>query len=167
MESTEFTEYFLALRNSVLRLAKRIMHSEKDAEDVVSDIYEKFLSNPNVTERYDNLQGAIMTSTRNLCYDRLKKAGRHRELNKTIFRARSCTPPEEYGGYVADIMEDLIDSLPEKQRMAVRLRDIECMEFSQIASVTGMSESSVRVCLCRGRNTLRQKMEKIMNHGVR
>ncbi len=167
MESTEFTEYFLALRNSVLRLAKRIMHSDSDAEDVVSDIYEKFISSPDMTERYDNLQGAIMTSARNLCYDRLKKADRHRELNKAIFRARSYAPPEEYSGDIADIIENLIDSLPEKQREAVRLRDIECMEFSQIASVTGMSESSVRVCLCRGRNTLRQKMEKIMNHGVR
>lgn len=143
------------------------MRSEKDAEDVVSDVYEKFLSDPDKTERYDNLQGAIMTSARNLCYDYLKTERRHRELNTSIFTTQSHTPPAEYGGDTAAIVEKLIDSLPDKQREAVRMRDIECMEFSQIASVTGMSESAVRVCLCRGRNTLRQKMEKIMNHGVR
>ena len=166
MESTEFTEYFLSIRDLVLRTARCIMGNDQDAEDAVSDIYEKFYLKRDDIERYDNLHGVIMTSVRNLCYDRIKKSSRRRELNKTVFPTPRITVPQ-YDGDIADIMERLIDSLPEKQRQAIRLREIEGMEFSQIASITSMSQSAVRVCICRARNTLRKEMEKIMNHGVR
>lgn len=143
------------------------MGNDQDAEDAVSDIYEKFYLKRDDIERYDNLHGVIITSVRNLCYDRIKKSSRRRELNKTVFPTPRITVPQYDGGDIADIMERLIDSLPEKQRQAIRLREIEGMEFSQIASITSMSQSAVRVCICRARSTLRKEMEKIMNHGVR
>ena len=148
-------------------MAGRIMGNSQDAEDVASDIYEKFYLNRNDIERYDNLHGVILTSVRNLCYDRIKKSSRRKELNKTVSLTPSITVPQYGDGDIADIMERLIDSLPEKQRQAIRLREIEGMEFSQIASITSMSQSAVRVCICRARATLRTEMEKIMNHGIR
>ena len=105
------------------------MGNDQDAEDAVSDIYEKFYLKRDDIERYDNLHGVIMTSVRNLCYDRIKKSSRRRELNKTVFPTPRITVPQ-YDGDIADIMERLIDSLPEKQRQAIRLREIQINDIS-------------------------------------
>ena len=59
-----------------------------------------------------------------------------------------------------------ISLLPEAQRNAVTLHDIEGMEIDEIAALTGVSTASVRMALSRGRNTLRNKLTKIINYGV-
>ena len=64
------------------------------------------------------------------------------------------------------IADKLIAELPEKQREAIHLRDIEGGEFAEIAEMTGSEEATVRVTLSRARKTVREKMLKIMNYGT-
>ena len=58
---------------------------------------------------------------------------------------------------VARIMK-MIDVLPELQRTIVRLRDVEGLEFAEIALITGHTENAIRVNLSRGRQTVREKI---------
>lgn len=51
-----------------------------------------------------------------------------------------------------------IDGLPEKQRTAIQLRDIEGKSYKEIAEVMNISEADVKVTIFRGRETLRGKL---------
>ena len=61
----------------------------------------------------------------------------------------------------------LIDSLPEKERMIIQLREIEQYDFNEIASILNLPEGTVRVYLSRIRKKLRKQFIEIQNHGVK
>jgi RNA polymerase sigma-70 factor (ECF subfamily) len=55
-------------------------------------------------------------------------------------------------------VRDAIAVLPEKQRAAVLMHKYEEMEYSQIASVLGISESAVKSLLFRAYENLRARL---------
>ena len=57
-----------------------------------------------------------------------------------------------------DEIRDAIAALPDKQRSAVIMHKYEEMEYSQIASVLGCSESAVKSLLFRAYETLRARL---------
>jgi len=66
-----------------------------------------------------------------------------------------------------DIMLKLIDSLPKKQRTCVLLRWQEDLKISQIAQVTGLTESTVKSCLRYGHEKLAQKVKDLEKKGFK
>ena len=65
-----------------------------------------------------------------------------------------------------DIVRKLVDSLPEKQRSCIQLRDFEGKTYKEIAQALQISEDQVRVNIHRGRQTLREKFQEIDNYGL-
>ena len=60
----------------------------------------------------------------------------------------------------------LIDQLPEKEKMIIQLREIEHYDFDQIATILEIPEGTVRVYLSRIRKKLRKQFLEIQNHGL-
>ena len=60
----------------------------------------------------------------------------------------------------------LIAALPEKQRLALELRDVEGYEIYEIAAIVESDETSVRMNLSRARKSIREQLIKALNHGV-
>jgi RNA polymerase sigma-70 factor (ECF subfamily) len=69
--------------------------------------------------------------------------------------------------YQARLQEvrDAIGKLPEKQRAAVLMHKYEEMEYAQIASVLGCSESAVKSLLFRAYETLRARLAHMVTGG--
>jgi RNA polymerase sigma-70 factor, ECF subfamily len=55
-----------------------------------------------------------------------------------------------------------IQTLPEKYRLTLVLRDVEGLSYDEISKVTGLSEGTVKSRINRARNLLREKLEKYM-----
>ena len=53
----------------------------------------------------------------------------------------------------------LIPHLNEAQQKVFTMRDIECLEFNEIAFELGLSEENIRVILSRARKKLRELIE--------
>jgi RNA polymerase sigma-70 factor (ECF subfamily) len=68
---------------------------------------------------------------------------------------------------IADLTRRIIASLPEKQRLAIHLRDVEGYEMEEIAEVLGMDETNVRMNLSRARKSVREELTKLINYGVK
>jgi RNA polymerase sigma-70 factor (ECF subfamily) len=64
------------------------------------------------------------------------------------------------------IVDQIINSLPDQQRIIIQLREIEGYEFAQIAEILGLSESTVRVNLSRARKTIKEELVKINGYGL-
>ena len=64
------------------------------------------------------------------------------------------------------IVRTLIDSLPEKQRSCMQLRDIEGKTYKEIAAVLDITEDQVKVNIFRARQTIKQQFQKYDNYGL-
>ena len=68
---------------------------------------------------------------------------------------------------ISHITLQAISSLPEKQRIAIHLRDVEGYEIEEIAEVLGCDNTSVRMNLSRARSSVRKRITKVLNYGVK
>jgi RNA polymerase sigma-70 factor (ECF subfamily) len=55
----------------------------------------------------------------------------------------------------AALMRQLIEALPEQQKLILHLRDVEEYSFEEIQEVTGMTVNNIRVILSRARKEVR------------
>jgi RNA polymerase sigma-70 factor (ECF subfamily) len=67
---------------------------------------------------------------------------------------------------IAEIRDDVrsvhqfIGKLPEQQRMIIQMRDVEGMEYEEIADIMQMNLNAIRVGLSRARKTIRDRIIK-------
>jgi RNA polymerase sigma-70 factor (ECF subfamily) len=61
-----------------------------------------------------------------------------------------------------DLLFTLLDRLPEKQRTAVILRDLEEIPYDKMAQTLGWTEQAARLKVFRGRARLKELMERAL-----
>jgi RNA polymerase sigma-70 factor (ECF subfamily) len=57
---------------------------------------------------------------------------------------------------LVDRVKQLMALLPEQQRTVIHLRDVEDLEFDEIAQITGLTENAIKVNLSRARQRVRE-----------
>ena len=60
----------------------------------------------------------------------------------------------------------IMETLPEQQRMILQLRDVEQYEYAEIAEMLDLNETAIRVALSRARKAIREEMIKKYNYGI-
>lgn len=65
------------------------------------------------------------------------------------------------------IVRRLVNSLPEKQRTCIQLRDFEGKSYKEIATIMSIPEEQVKVNIFRGRQAIKNQFQKLDNFGVR
>ena len=109
-----------------------------------------------------------MTMTKNYCYDRLKsKQASNLTLVHSNYKEKetSLDKKMEYQDSVNQVHQ-LIETLPENQKIIIQLRDIEHYDFDEICKMVDMKPTAVRVALSRARKTIREELIKKHNYGV-
>jgi RNA polymerase sigma-70 factor, ECF subfamily len=66
-----------------------------------------------------------------------------------------------------EIVRMALESLGERQRMAVLLSKFEGMSYADIAVIMEMSPQAVKSLLSRARENLREVLQPYFDHGVR
>ena len=158
----DFKHDILPLKNIIFRTALRIVLNKEEAEDIVQDTLMKLWERRDELERVENLEAFALTMARNLAIDRKEKTdNQHVSFDDETHdrpdegqRTDGKLTQKETQGFVANI----INSLPEKQRTILQLRDIEGKSYKEISNVLSISESDVKVTLFRARNEMREKI---------
>ncbi len=169
MQQTEFLNVVLPFKDKLYRLAKRLLVSKEEAEDATQEILMKLWSKNSMMEGYNNVEAYAMMMTRNFCLDRLKskQAGNlklvHSNYKDENVSLQNQVEVSDSLGWIERIMEEL----PEQQKMVLQLRDVEEYEFEEIAKLLDMSATAVRVTLSRARKTVREKLVKKHNYGIK
>lgn len=172
----------LPLKNVLYRLALRITLSHEDAEDAVQDTMLKLWSKREQWSQIDNIEAFAMTVCRNIALDKLKNAhqanvsleeksgnqGREESTATTWMPLSSQKNPFERTAERdgLDMARRLINSLPEKQRSCMQLRDIEGKSYKEIAAILEISEEQVKVNIYRARQTVKQKFQEVDEYGL-
>jgi RNA polymerase sigma factor (sigma-70 family) len=97
-------------------------------------------------------RNALLMSVRRGAIER--RATERLGLMGRLDHAPATTAPDESW---ADGADELLDSLPESQREAVRLRVIEDLDYERVADALGTSPSAARVRVHRGLEALRHR----------
>ena len=168
MNQSDFLEVILPFKDKVFRLAKRLLVSKEEAEDATQELIFKLWKNKNKIRDYKNVEAFAMTMTKNYCYDRLKsKQAKNLTLVHSNYKENETTLDKklEYRDTVQQVHQ-LIEKLPENQKLIMQLRDIEQYSFDEICKILDMKSTAVRVALSRARKTVREALIKKHNYGI-
>ncbi len=167
MEDKEFSELVMPLKDKLFRLAKRILISVDEAEDAVQEVLLKLWKTRENIGDYRSPEAYAITMTKNYCLDRLKskQASNLKIVHSNYPTSQNIEREVEANDGVALVFK-IMETLPEQQRIILQLRDVEQMEFPEIADILGSNETAVRVSLSRARRTVREAMIKKYNYGI-
>ena len=98
-----------------------------------------------------------VTMTRNYCIDlKRKKKFTFFDLNEQIEQHFASTPEKEFfNNEIYNLLHKAIDDLPENQKLAIQLKDIEGLSLDEIANIMQITNGNLRVLLSRARNKLK------------
>lgn len=168
MKQSDFLKVVMPFKDKVFRLAKRLLVSSEEAEDATQELFFKLWKNKEKLSNYNNVEAFAMTMTKNYCYDRLKsKQASNLTLVHSNYKEKDTSLEKkiEYNDSVQQVHQ-LIEKLPEQQKIIIQLRDIEQYDFDEICKMVDMKPTAVRVALSRARKTIRQELLKKHNYGV-
>ena len=173
MSETIFRTVVLPLKNELFRLALRITQNRHDAEDIVQETMLRVWNRREQWGEIESMEAFCLTVCRNLALDREKRMDRHSGTSldtEQHDRADSSYASDPEGQAVQRdrlrMVRQLMDTLPEKQRTCIQLRDVEGKAYKDIATVMGITEQQVKVNIFRARQTIKRKFTENDNYGL-
>lgn len=175
MKKVDFCNNVLPLKNVLFRLAQRITLSREEAEDVVQETMMKMWSLRDEWNNIESIEAYSLRICRNLALDKVKRMSASNlsldEQQEAGFESpdHSYTASPERQLVMSDRMamvRKLIETLPERQRSIIQLRDFEGKSYKEIAEILSISEEQVKVYLHRARNTIKQKYLAADKYGL-
>ena len=168
MNQQEFVNLITPFKDKLFRMAKRLLVSTEEAEDATQEVLVKLWKNNNVLSNYSSVEAFAMTMTKNYCLDQLKSK---RASNLQIVHSNYSDSAASVQKQIEDkdswsLVEKIMESLPEQQRLIVQMRDVEEYEFAEIAKIMEMNETAVRVALSRARKEIREQLVKKHSYGI-
>jgi len=137
-----------------------VLSSIKDkdvAKDILQDTFEKFWLKKD-TVKIEKAKSYLFTTAYHTFIDFTRKNKRITDFSEVDFNEY-----KDYSQYsdVNEIVHQAIDQLPEKQKAVLLLRDYEGYNYDEIAEITQLSLSQVKVYIFRGRSYLKKILGSI------
>lgn len=170
MRNISFRNDVLPLKDILYRLALRITMDPEEAKDIVQDTLIKIWNRRERLGEIESIEGFSLTICRNMALDRVRLLkGKNNPLDSGYAeKADNASDPLEKTTLKdrISIVRQLLDSLPEKQKSCMQLRDFEGKSYKEIAAVMGITEEQVKVNIFRARQTVKQKIQEYDNYGL-
>ena len=140
--------------NSVLRMAYSYLHNASDAEDVLQDTIIRFIKDRPMFESTVHEKAWVMRVAINICKNKI----RYNKIRTTDELSEELMGEEKED--LAFVWE-AVKSLPVKYREVTHLYYHEGYSTSQIASLLGKNEQTVRSLLHRARGKLKLILKEV------
>lgn len=156
----DFSNIWIPLADRFYRVAYYLLESEEDAEDAVQELYLKLWAARSGLSGVQNPSAYGISMLKNICIDRIRK----RMVRKAEPLDKVPHPEDAHTESRTDIKDTLryllqeMEKLPDKQRVVLRMRAVEGLEYEDIARRTGLSEVYIRVLVTMARKTLRSRI---------
>ena len=159
MTTETFTDEVQGMRPMLLGVARDILGSDDEAEDVVQDALLRLWQLRD--EPIRNVRGFARVVVRNLCLSKVRR----RQVMVDITQADIALgdKAETTDNEQIDRMMALVDALPTMQQTVLRLRHIQDMTMADIANLIGTSEAAVRQSLSRARRSIVEQFKTANN----
>jgi RNA polymerase sigma-70 factor (ECF subfamily) len=168
-DSEAFESIILRYERRVVSLATKLLGRTEDAQDAAQEVFLRVYKYLHRLDLQKPIEPWLMRMTVNVSRD----IGRKRQLRLNAFPESEsadaaparpgCNPFEEVAAeQQRQLLWKALNSLPEKERIALTLRDIEGLSTSEVAEILESSESTVRSQISRARVRLKDAMESMI-----
>lgn len=162
---------------ALLRVARRMMHSEEDARDAVQDAFVSAFRSIGKFDGTAQLSTWLHRIVINACLMRLRTQRRHPEEDIEEYLPRfaqdghQLVPNEPWSetaetllerAEIRDVVRTAVNRLPDNYREVLVLRDLEELSTEEAAKVLGVTTNAVKVRLHRARQALRTLLDPYM-----
>lgn len=150
-----FESLMLARERTVLRVAWRMLGSLEDAQDASQEVFLRLYRH---WRRLDplTLDAWLYRTTVNVCCDVLRKRRPSGEMAGEPAVAPSV---DLEGDERRRLVAEGLNHLPERERAALVLREIEGLSTAETAAILGVAETTVRSQVSMAKARLKQWLE--------
>jgi RNA polymerase sigma-70 factor, ECF subfamily len=157
-----FGEIYRSFSGYVFSVAYRVTGNHRDAEEVTQDVfirmYRKLGTFAFKSAFSTWIYRIAMNTAINLYRKRSKERGRNCLFKDDLDYTKSADEKDVAEGLEREdnekLVRSMLESLPEKQRACVVLREIEGLKYEEVAAVLGININTVRSRLSRAREKL-------------
>ena len=161
MNLKAFKKRVLPIKNKLYRMALRITANPAEAEDVVQEVFIKVWEQRDSMDEIQNIEAWCMQMTKNRAID--KRRLRYNQA-EGLEKAYGLSSDNHDPGRQAELndavgqVKVLMAELPDSQKMAMQLRDIEGMAYQEICETLDMPLNQVKTNIFRARKHIRSKL---------
>ena len=167
-DSAAFEQIILRYETRVMSTATRLLGAKDDARDVAQEVFLRAFKYLHRLDLQKPVEPWLMGITVNVCRDAVRRRQRRRDTFSEIEAAPETIDQsaDPYAGAVRKqerlILQKALNGLPDKERLAIVLRDVEGLSTADVASILQSSETTVRSQVSRGRLRLKGAIDRLM-----
>ncbi|MBK1830541.1 sigma-70 family RNA polymerase sigma factor [Verrucomicrobiaceae bacterium R5-34] len=168
-----FEELITRHQSAVIGTVAKMLGNASEAEDIAQQVFIRLWKSAPRYKPTAKFTTFMFTIARNLVFNESRRKSRKKEysMDEREDDYHLQTPdtdqaqPDEglLHAELQSAIDRAIQSLPEKQRLAVVLRRYENMPYEEIANVLDLSVPAVKSQLFRARNSLRESLQSYLD----
>lgn len=143
--------------DNLYRFVLKNIKDEAKAQDIVQDTYIKFWEKKDDVDE-KKIKSYLFTTAYHKLIDVVRRDKKQGSFE--LVKEENYSTESSYSD-LQEILHQAIEQLPEDQKAVILLRDYEGYAYDEIAEITGMSESQVKVYIFRGRKFLKNYLGSI------
>ncbi|NOQ26967.1 MAG: sigma-70 family RNA polymerase sigma factor [Bacteroidales bacterium] len=157
MTVSEYNKSVDLFSDGIFRFILKNIKDEDEAKDIVQDTYEKLWIKASDVS-YLKVKSYLFSTAYHTMIDKIRK--NKRMTNISDYNDDLATYTDTYNG-LNEVLDEALKQLPDVQRSVILLRDYEGYAYNEIAEITNLSESQVKVYIYRGRLALKKYIGSI------
>ena len=150
MSIREYNEAVDLWSDRIFGFVFKLLRDKQLAEDIVQDVYEKLWKKKDLVEAGKS-KAYLFTSA----YHAVVDWSRREKLKKNISTSTEVAE-QDHSGELKALIDEGLERLSLQQKQLILLRDYEDYSYAEIAEITSLSESMVKVTLFRARKELKE-----------
>ena len=150
-----FETVYSSYADMVYRLALSYLNHREDAQDVVQDVFTKYMCGLHLPMDNEHEKAWFIRVTINQCNDSLRR--RKHRMHISLDEVTDLPGHEEE---IPFMLQETLQSLPEKYRTIIILHYLEGFTVQEIATICKISVSATKMRLLRGRELLKDELKK-------
>lgn len=162
MKREVFRNMIFSMSDRIYPMVMRMLRNENDAKDAIQEIMLKLWNKRKKLGSHPNLNGFIFLTTRNHCLDILKKK-RKRTVDLSEEKIKDIEYESSLNYEYIELkkhIEEIIERCPIQHKEILILRDVDGLEYKEIAAITELKVEHLRVILSRIRKYVQKELKK-------
>lgn len=176
-DSLAFERIMLATEQRVVSVAWRLLGNREDARDAAQEVYLRVFKYLDRFRAGEDFQGWLYRITVNVCHDiaRKRRAGAVEQLDELDAGHERAAFDHPRGGADAEsetlraqqlaLVRRALATLPEKERAALVLRDLEGLSTEETARALGSRPVTVRSQVSTARSKIKVYCDRLLSKG--
>ncbi|MCG8701017.1 MAG: sigma-70 family RNA polymerase sigma factor [Bacteroidales bacterium] len=149
---------------TLFRIAFRYLLDKAQAEDIVQEVYVKLWEKRKSLGDVKSVKAFAITMTKNAALDKIRLQKKNVDVDHLSNEQINDDNYDNKERYL--VAKEIISKLPPQQKNVIEMRDIDGLEFDEIAQALKMEPNTIRANLSLARKKVREEFKKVYSYGL-